>query len=240
MTLTQELKAEDIVLGYGDAIVVQGVSLHAAAGQITVIVGPNGSGKSTLLKGLAGLLKPRRGRLLLGDRDVTGVDTADLIRWGLGYVPQVKNVFPNLTVRENLEVGAATNRRRLHSLLPHVIELFPDLAASQRKAAGQLSGGQRNMLALARALMTEPHLLLVDEPTAGLSPKYSSVVWAHLRQVVDSGVGVVLVEQNTRTALGLADSAYLLVGGQVAFSGSACELAANDDLAHTYLGGQDR
>ena len=121
----------------------------------------------------------------------------------------------------------------------HVIELFPDLAVAQRKAAGQLSGGQRNMLALARALMTEPDLLLVDEPTAGLSPKYSSVVWAHLRQVVDSGVGVVLVEQNTRTALQVAETAYLLVNGQVAFSGSGRELAANQDLAHTYLGGQD-
>ncbi len=240
MTGPHELRADQLVLGYGGSEVIRGVTLHAVPGELTAIVGPNGSGKSTLLKGLAGLLRPQRGRLFLSGRDVSGVDAAELIRAGLGYVPQVKNVFPSLSVRENLEIGAATCRRQLTGRLAHVFELFPDLAASPRKSAGMLSGGQRNMLALARALMTQPALLLVDEPTAGLSPRYSMAVWAHLRQVVDSGVGVVLVEQNTRTALDLAEAAYLLVNGEIVFSGSGPELAANDELANSYLGGQRR
>lgn len=240
MSTSPALEAEGLVLGYGDTEIVKGVSLQIMAGSITAIVGPNGSGKTTLLKGLAGLLPAKRGVLRFGGRDVTGVDTADLVRQGLGYVPQMKNVFTSLSVRENLEVGAATCRKQLRERTAHVVELFPDLAASYAKPAGQLSGGQRNMLALARALMTGPTLLLVDEPTAGLSPKFSSAVWDHLRQVVATGVGVVIVEQNTRAALKLAEKACLLVNGQLVFSGAAPELAANEELAHAYLGGQSR
>jgi branched-chain amino acid transport system ATP-binding protein len=235
-----ELRADDVVLGYDDSEVVQGVDFAAAAGTLTAIVGPNGSGKSTLLKGLVGLLRPKRGRLLLGSRDVTGVDASDLVRAGIGYVPQVKNVFPTLTVRENLEIGASTCRRRFKDRVAAVEELFPDLAASPGKRAGVLSGGQRNMLALARALMTDPQLLFVDEPTAGLSPIYSSAVWDHLLRVVGRGIGVVIVEQNTRAALEFAERAYLLVGGRVAFAGEAQELASDDDLVRTYLGGETR
>lgn len=234
------LQARDLALGYGDAEIVRGVTLDAVAGRMTAIVGPNGSGKSTLLKGLAGLLPARRGRLVFQGADVTGADTAELVRQGLGYVPQVKNVFPSLTVRENLEVGAATCRRSFQARMGSALELFPDLATSGRKPAGLLSGGQRNMLALARALMTAPTLLLVDEPTAGLSPVYSAAVWAHLLQVVDTGVGVVIVEQNTRAALQVAHSAYLLVNGQVLFEGAGKDLAADEQLASSYLGGQAR
>lgn len=237
---TLDLRADGIVLGYDDSEVVQGVDFTAASGTLTAIVGPNGSGKSTLLKGLVGLLRPKRGRLLLGDREVTGVDTSELVRSGLGYVPQVKNVFPTLTVRENLEVGASTCRRRFKDRVAIVEELFPDLAANPHKRAGVLSGGQRNMLALARALMTDPRLLLVDEPTAGLSPIYSSAVWDHLLRIVGRGIGVVIVEQNTRAALEAAERAYLLVGGRVAFAGEARELAGNADLVRSYLGGEIR
>jgi branched-chain amino acid transport system ATP-binding protein len=236
VTAINDLRAEEVVFGYGDSEIVKGVTFQATAGHMTAIVGPNGSGKSTLLKGLAGLLPPIRGRLVIGGRDVSGVDTAELIRTGLGYVPQVKNVFPGLSVRENLEIGATTCRDEFKQRLERAVELFPDLATSQRKAAGVLSGGQRNMLALARALMTDPTLLLVDEPTAGLSPRYSSAVWTHLQKVVDSGVGVVIVEQNTRAALEMAETAYLLVNGRVLFSGAARDLAANEDLAQAYLG----
>jgi branched-chain amino acid transport system ATP-binding protein len=240
MTGAAVLEAEILVLGYGDSEVVKGVSLRAQAGSITAIVGPNGSGKTTLLKGLAGLLPAKRGVLRFAGQDVTGVDTADLVRRGLGYVPQMKNVFPTMTVRENLEIGAATCRKQLRERTANVTQLFPDLAVSQAKPAGQLSGGQRNMLALARALMTAPSILLVDEPTAGLSPKFSSAVWGHLRAVVASGVGVVIVEQNTRAALELAENALLLVNGEVLFSGRASVLAADRELAHAYLGGQSR
>ena len=235
-----ELRADDVVFGYGDSEVVQGVDFAATAGALTAIVGPNGSGKSTLLKGLVGLLRPKRGRVSLDGRDVTGVDTSDLVRIGVGYVPQVKNVFPALTVRENLEIGASTCRRRFKERLAIVEELFPDLAEGTGKRAGVLSGGQRNMLALARALMTDPKLLLVDEPTAGLSPIYSTAVWEHLLRIVGRGIGVVIVEQNTRAALELAERAYLLVGGRVAFTGSARELASDGELVRTYLGGETR
>lgn len=235
-----ELHADEVVFGYEDSEVVKGVTFTARAAALTAIVGPNGSGKSTLLKGLVGLLRPKRGRLLLDGEDVSGVDTADLVRAGIGYVPQVKNVFPNLTVRENLEIGAATCRRRFKERALLVDELFPDLAASPHKRAGVLSGGQRNMLALARALMTDPKLLLVDEPTAGLSPIYGAAVWDHLQRIVARGIGVVIVEQNTRAALEFAESAYLLVNGSVVFSGSARDLSADDELVHAYLGGQSR
>lgn len=235
-----ELHADEVVFGYEDSEIVKGVTFTGRAGTLTAIVGPNGSGKSTLLKGLVGLLRPKRGRLLLDGEDVSGVDTADLVRAGIGYVPQVKNVFPNLTIRENLEIGAATCRRRFKEREALVEELFPDLATSRHKRAGVLSGGQRNMLALARALMTDPQLLLIDEPTAGLSPIYGAAVWDHLQRIVARGIGVVIVEQNTRAALEFAESAYLLVNGSVVFSGSARDLAADDELARAYLGGQTR
>jgi branched-chain amino acid transport system ATP-binding protein len=232
------LAADRLVVGYGDSVIVRGVSLEAHAGAILAIVGPNGSGKTTLLKGLAGMLPAKQGTLRLRGQDITGTDTAELVRQGLAYVPQMKNVFPTLTVRENLEIGAATCRKHLRERTEHVVGLFPDLGVSQAKQAGQLSGGQRNMLALARALMTAPTLLLGDEPTAGLSPKFSAAVWDHLRQVVASGVGVVIVEQNTRAALKLAESACLLVNGELLFSGAAAVLAADQELANAYLGGQ--
>jgi branched-chain amino acid transport system ATP-binding protein len=235
-----ELHADQVVFGYEDSEIVKGVTFTARAGALTAVVGPNGSGKSTLLKGLVGLLRPKRGRLLLDGEDVSGVDTADLVRAGIGYVPQVKNIFPNLTIRENLEIGASTCRRRFKERAALVDDLFPDLATSPHKRAGVLSGGQRNMLALARALMTDPKLLLVDEPTAGLSPIYGSAVWDHLQRIVARGIGVVIVEQNTRAALEFAESAYLLVNGSVVFSGSARDLAADDDLVRAYLGGQSR
>ena len=234
------LEADGLTLGYGDSEIVRDVSLTAGSGAITAIVGPNGSGKTTLLRGLAGLLPAKRGTLRFKGTDITGVDTAELVRQGLGYVPQMKNVFANLTIRENLEIGAATCRKQLRERTEHVVTLFPDLAVNPGKTAGALSGGQRNMLALARALMTSPSLLLVDEPTAGLSPKFSSAVWTHLSQVVATGVGVVIVEQNTRAALQLARDACLLVNGSLVFSGAASELAANEELAHAYLGGQAR
>jgi ABC-type branched-subunit amino acid transport system ATPase component len=240
MTETPLLEAAGLTLGYGDSEIVKDVSFKARLGSITAIVGPNGSGKTTLLRGLAGLLPAKRGSLHFSGVDITGVDTAELVRQGLGYVPQLKNVFANLTIRENLEIGAATCRKQLRQRTEHVVTLFPDLGVDPGKQAGALSGGQRNMLALARALMTAPSLLLVDEPTAGLSPKFSSAVWRHLGQVVATGVGVVIVEQNTRAALQLARDACLLVNGSLIFSGPASELAANKELAHAYLGGQAR
>jgi len=230
------LDVQGVTAGYGGSPVIEGVSLTVAAGHITAVVGPNGAGKSTLLKSLAGLVKLSGGTVRVAGKDISGTSTERLVGLGISYVPQVANTFAGMTVQENLEIGATTCRGEFKQRLERAVELFPDLATSQRKAAGVLSGGQRNMPALARALMTAPTLLLVDEPTAGLSPRYSSAVWTHLQKVVDSGVGVVIVEQNTRAALEMAETAYLLVNGRVLFSGAARDLAANEDLAQAYLG----
>jgi branched-chain amino acid transport system ATP-binding protein len=231
--------ARGLRLGYGDSTIITGLDLQARVGQITAIVGPNGSGKSTLMKGLSGLLPPQGGTLELFGEDVSGWETSRLIRRDLGYVPQVSNVFPSLTVRENLDIGATICRAQLRERLPQVFELFPDLEVAQRKAAGLLSGGQRNMLALARALMTSPRLLLVDEPTAGLSPKYAGAVWDHLVRLREAGIGVLVVEQNVHAALLNSDLVYLLVNGSIAFEGAGAELMDNEQLTDSYLGGSE-
>ena len=234
------MHARSLVLGYGDSRIIHDVTLRAEPAKITAILGPNGSGKSTLMKGLCGLLSPISGQLELFGKDVTGWETSKLVRSSLGYVPQVKNVFSSLTVRENLDLGAATCRPLRHERMERVFELFPDLHVAQKKTARVLSGGQRNMLALGRALMTEPRLLLVDEPTAGLSPKYAEAVWDHLIRIRESGLGVIVVEQNVEAALENADAVYLLVSGSVAFEGSGSDLASDVNLANSFLGGVDR
>lgn len=234
------LRSEALSLGYGTGLVVNEVSVALAAGRITVLIGPNGSGKSTLVKGLVGLLKPLSGRVLLGggddERDLTGVPPNRAVRFGLGYVPQVANTFVSLTVRENLLVGAFTKPAQLKVNLEKVLDMFPDLATGLSKPARSLSGGQRGMLGLARALMSEPRVILVDEPTAGLSPRYHKVVWEHLRKLSDSGVGVLVVEQNTRAALERGDHGYILVQGQVGFEGPCADLLGNSSLRDLYIG----
>jgi ABC-type branched-subunit amino acid transport system ATPase component len=232
------LEAVDLDVGYGEMTVVHGASMSAHAGEITAIVGPNGSGKSTLLRALCGLLPTKSGRLHILGTDATGVSTEELIRRGVGYLPQLQNVFASLTIRENLEVGAHSCRAQTRERMAFVFDLFPDLATAERKVARTLSGGQRNMLALSRALMTDPQLLIVDEPTAGLSPIYSSTVWRHLVQVAARGVSIVIVEQNTHLALENSHSGYLLVNGRVVLNGSGRLLLEDEHLAELYLGRQ--
>lgn len=230
------LHVDAIVAGYGDAPIVKGVTLTAQHAQITVIVGPNGAGKSTLLKAIIGFVKPTSGSVNVLGEDVGSLAPFRRIRRGVGYVPQLENVFPSLTVRENLEMGGYVNSKDLSGRIEKIMALFPDLKPALRRPARTLSGGQRNMLALARGLMPDPKVLLVDEPTAGLSPKYEGGVWEHLLLIRETGVAVVVVEQNTRRALSHADHAFLLVLGECRREGTGTELLADEELVSLYIG----
>ncbi len=231
------LRAEGITAGYGPTPIVQDVSLCAEAGQVVAILGPNGAGKSTLLKALFGYLKPRSGRLLLRGADVTGLAPEELVGRGIGYVPQVGNVFPGLTVRENLEMGAYLRRTGVREQLDGVLTMFPDLGRALERRAGTLSGGQRSMLAMGRGLMLDPAALLLDEPTAGLAPEYIGEVWRQVKRVAASGTTIVVVEQNATAALQAADWAYVLVAGRNRHDDKAAALLDNPDLGRMFLGG---
>jgi ABC-type branched-subunit amino acid transport system ATPase component len=219
---------------------VQNVSVEARAGAVTALVGPNGAGKSTLLKAIAGVIATSTGRIVINGTDVSGLPPETLVRHGLAYVPQVANVFPSLSVTENLEMGGYTRRRGVKARIEEMFGLFPDLRSAAKRPARTLSGGQRNMLALARGLMVEPSVLLIDEPTAGLAPRYESAVWDHVLAIRDTGVAVVVVEQNTRRTLGNADWAYLLTLGKVRVEGTGPDLLANEEVVELYVGGESK
>jgi branched-chain amino acid transport system ATP-binding protein len=232
-----QLHADHVVVGYGGAPIVRGASLTVARGALTCVVGPNGAGKSTLLKALAGELQLEQGMIrFLGD-DVSRLPTEQRVTRGLGYVPQVANVFATLTVHENLLVGAYARRGAVKSRVEAVCELFPDLRPALGRPAGTLSGGQRSMLALSRALMPEPKLLLLDEPTAGLAPMVEEQVWKHILTVREQGISVLVVEQNTRRALGHSEWAYVMVNGEVVAEGAGQDLLGRRELVDMYLGG---
>jgi branched-chain amino acid transport system ATP-binding protein len=231
------LSVQGLTAGYGGPPIIEGVSVEARSGAITALVGPNGAGKSTLLKTIAGAIRPSAGSIRVGDTDVTGLPPEKMVRQGLAYVPQVENVFPSLTVHENLEMGGYTRRSGVRERVERMFELFPDLRAAAKRPARTLSGGQRNMLALARGLMVDPRVLLIDEPTAGLAPRYESVVWEHVLAVRETGVAVLVVEQNTRRTLSHADWAYLLTLGRIRLEGSGPSLLENEEVVALYIGG---
>jgi branched-chain amino acid transport system ATP-binding protein len=235
------LHVDGLVAGYEPGLdIVKGVSLPVATGSVVALLGPNGAGKSTLLKAIAGLVPVRAGRIVLGDRDLTALPVHARTAAGLAFVPQTDNVFATLSVEENLQIAAvglprAQRRARIES----VTDRFPDLATARRKLAGRLSGGQRQMLALARALVVAPAVLLVDEPTAGLSPRMVETVGAILREIAGSGPGVLLVEQNVDAALRIADRAVVLVDGRIARAAKAAELRDDPGLGALFLGQRD-
>jgi ABC-type branched-subunit amino acid transport system ATPase component len=231
------LQAEGISAGYTQVPIVHDVSIHANAGQIVTILGPNGAGKSTLLKALFGYLTPRSGRVFLRGVDVTGLAPENLVSQGIGYVPQVGNVFPTLTVRENLDMGAYLRRSGVPERIEAVLDMFPDLRKALDRRAGTLSGGQRSMLAMGRGLMLDPAVLLLDEPTAGLAPEFIGEVWRQVKRIAASGTAIVVVEQNATAALQAADWAYVLVAGRNRHDGRAADLLANPDLGRMFLGG---
>jgi ABC-type branched-subunit amino acid transport system ATPase component len=231
------LEVHELSAGYGDTEILRGLSLRVDAGDLVAVIGPNGAGKSTLLKTLAGLVRPRAGRIVLRGVDITGADSRRVVDSGLCYVPQEANVFPALSVWENLTIGAWTSPRTREARARAAIELFPALEARRRARAGTLSGGERQMLAMAMALMVEPSLLLLDEPSAGLSPALQRLVFDRIREINARGLGVLLVEQNARASLALCRRAYVLAMGRVRAEGPGHELRDDPEIRRLYLGG---
>ena len=232
------LRAKSVIAGYGahDEI-LRGIDFDLEPGEIVAVVGPNGAGKSTLLKAFAGIVRARSGDLRYDERDVSGLAPRELAALGVAYVPQERNVFPTMTVDENLEMGGylAPGERRARAA--GVFERFPVLAERRRHAARTLSGGQRQILAMAMALMVEPRLLLLDEPSAGLAPQAADALFATIRAINRDGVAVLIVEQNALEALALADRGSILVLGRNSRDGPATALAADPDIRRIFLGG---
>jgi len=231
------LEARAVHGGYGGVDILHGVDLDVEKGELVVIVGPNGAGKSTLLKAIFGLLRVREGSIRLAGEDIANLRPDQLVRRGLGFVPQERNVFSSLTVQENLEMGAFILGQDISARLERVYAMFPPLREKRSQAAGQLSGGQRQMVGIGRALMLEPRLLILDEPTAGLSPQFTDLIFDKVREINGEGVSIVMVEQNARQALMLADRGYVLTLGRNRIDGSGPELVANREVAELFLGG---
>jgi ABC-type branched-subunit amino acid transport system ATPase component len=232
------LSVEGLGAGYGGELVVREIFMSVRPGQIVSVVGPNGSGKSTLLKAITNVIAVSEGKVFLRGKDVTNIGTDALTKRGVGYVPQLNDVFPPLTVQENLEAGAyLLPKKEVRAAMDRVFDIFPQLATMRRRAAGRLSGGERKMLAVGRALMVAPPVLILDEPTANLSPALARVVLGeYVRKLGEEGVAVLLVEQRAREALAVSQWGHVLVAGRTAVSGKASELAARGDIGQLFLG----
>lgn len=254
------LQAIDLKSGYGEMEILHGVSMDLDEGEMIVVIGPNGAGKSTLVKTIFGLLQPSGGRVLFRGTDITGFAPRALVLMGLAYVPQSNNTFPTLTVLENLEMGAVTRRispiplpwnRGSGSRTPagmmtdpeireratRTIEMFPNLQPKLRERAGALSGGEQQMVALAKSMMLDPNVLLIDEPSAGLAPKLVEMVFSKIAEINEKGTAVVMVEQNAKKALAIADRGYVLETGRNRFEGPGEKLLHDPQVARLYLGG---
>jgi ABC-type branched-subunit amino acid transport system ATPase component len=229
------LLAENVTAGYGRTPIINDISLTSEVGTITTIVGPNGAGKSTFAKTLVGILRASKGRIMVNDLDITRMAGHLIPRNGLVYVPQNDNVFKNLTVRENLEVGGFAAQGDTTARMEEILSVFTDLAKAREKKAGFLSGGQQNLLAIARALMVKPTVIVLDEPTAGLSPAYTDVVWNQIELIKTTDTAVLVVEQNVERALKHADFVHIFVAGSNHVHGPASEIASLD-LAAIFLG----
>ena len=232
------IAVENVVAGYGGAPILSGVDIAIEQSDIGVIVGPNGAGKSTTLKAIFGLLKVTSGSIRFAGDEVTNSLPDRLVPMGLSYVPQEKNVFTSLTVEENLEMGAFTRKDDFSDTIDWVYGMFPVLREKRRQPAGELSGGQRQMVAMGRALMSQPRLLMLDEPSAGLSPRYVLEIFEQIVKVNKAGVGILMVEQNARQALALASKGFVLANGQNRFTGTGAELLADPEVAQSFLGGE--
>ena len=232
-----ELEVRELRAGYGGLPVLHGISLIAPAGRITVLVGANGAGKTTLLKTLAGVMAPVSGSVLIDRQALSGDSPADRVRRGMALVPEGRHLFPDMSVRENLELGGyLTSRLQRGEMLERVIETFPRLGERLAQLAGTMSGGEQQMLAIGRALMSRPRLLLLDEPSLGLAPKMVDEMFAALRRINREGTTVLLVEQNVFQAFNVADYAYVLGHGEMIAEGAAWELRGNELIKRVYLG----
>ena len=232
------LKADNITAGYTREVnILSDVNLRLQSGQIVSVIGPNGAGKSTLLKTIFGILKPSNGKISLKNEDITGLKPDKVAKRGISYVPQVDNIFPSLTIQENLEMGAFIREDDYSPRLNEIYELFPILGERKKQKAGQLSGGQRQMVAMGRALMVDPQVLLLDEPSAGLSPKLVDMIFEKITDINKTGVSMIIVEQNAREALKMADHGYVLATGRNVLDDSGDGLLANEEIGRLYLGG---
>jgi ABC-type branched-subunit amino acid transport system ATPase component len=232
------LQAENITAGYTTEVnILTDVNVRLETGQIVSVIGPNGAGKSTLLKTIFGILKPTNGKIRLKEEDITGIKPDKVAKKGISYVPQVDNVFPSLTIQENLEMGAFIRKDDYSQRLNEIYKLFPMLGERKKQKAGQLSGGQRQMVAMGRALMLDPQVLLLDEPSAGLAPNLVDMIFEKIRDINKTGVSMIIVEQNAREALKMADHGYVLATGRNVLDDSGDALLANEEVGRLYLGG---
>jgi ABC-type branched-subunit amino acid transport system ATPase component len=230
------LQVEDIYSGYGETEILHGVSVAVAPREIATIIGPNGSGKSTLMKTIFGLLTPTRGKVILQDEDITGLRPDRIVRKGMCYVPQTDNVFPSLTILENLEMGAFIRDDDYSKSLRDVFDRFPLLKERKSQRAGSLSGGEQQMLAMGKALMLNPMVLLLDEPSAGLAPRMVGEILQKIVEIKESGVAILMVEQNAKEGLKLSDRGYVLAMGKKRYEDSGQAILNNPDVGRLYLG----
>ena len=232
------LEVEGVTAGYSEVDVLHQVNFSIKAGGIVSVIGPNGAGKSTLLKTIFGLLKPRAGKVSFKGEDITGQKPERIVRKGISYVPQVENVFPSLTIRENLEMGAFIRTNNFAHKFEEIYALFPILKERRKYKVAQLSGGQRQMVAMGRALMLDPEILLLDEPSAGLAPLFVSNIFEMIKEInAKKGIAIIIVEQNAKQALKMAHHAYVLAMGKNVLDDTGEALLANDEVGRLYLGG---
>ena len=231
------LSVREVVSGYNEMEILHGVSIEVAKGEIVSLIGPNGAGKSTLLKTIFGLLPTWRGSIQFNGEEITHLPPEQIVRRGICYVPQLDNIFPSLTVEENLEMGAYLRHDDFRAQMEEVFALFPDLAERRKTPAGKLSGGMRQMVAFGRALMLEPQMLLLDEPSAGLAPMVVEMIFDRIRTINQQGVTILMVEQNARQALACSHRGYVLVDGRNRLTGTGEELLADEEIGRLFLGG---
>ncbi len=230
------LRADNIYSGYGELEILHGVSIEVNEGEIVSIIGPNGSGKSTLMKTIAGHLEPNQGEVILKKESITSLKPDQIIRQGMCYVPQEDNIFPSLTVRENLEMGAFTRSDGFKEYVQDVFRIFPTLKEKRRQKTATLSGGQQQMVAIGLALMMDPSVLLLDEPTAGLAPNLANMILKKAKEINESGVSILMVEQNAKEALSMSDRGYVLAMGKKQYEDTGQALLNNEEVGQLYLG----
>jgi len=230
-------KAKNLSGGYGEVKVIENCNFNVNRGEIVSILGPNGAGKSSAMKAMLGMLKLESGTVVLDEKDISNLNTQDRIKLGISFVPQVNNIFTELTVNENLEMGAFTSSDDIKDKIEEMYDLFPAIKEKKYQFAGELSGGQRQQVAIARALMNNPSILMLDEPTAGVSPVVMQEIFEHIIQIKEKNIAILMVEQNANQALKISDRGYILVTGQNAYHGTGQELLNDQEIRKTFLGG---